>query len=55
MRVAQELLGVLTIGGGVPPARGWWWRESKESKKPSKLSGMYENDVKTRGFPHLLT
>jgi hypothetical protein len=24
-------------------ARGWWWRKSKKSNKPSKPPGMYEN------------
>jgi hypothetical protein len=55
MKAAQELLGVQTIGGGECPARGWWWRESEKSNKPSKLPGMYENGAKTAGLLHLMT
>jgi hypothetical protein len=33
VKAAQKLLGVLTIGRGVP-CRGWWWRELKEANKP---------------------
>jgi hypothetical protein len=60
LRVAQELLGTLTIGrgsawpGGVP-GQGGWWRESKKSNKPSKPPEMYENGAKTAGLLHLMT
>ncbi len=40
---------------GECPARGMWWRESKESNNPPKPLGMYENGAKTAGFPHSLT
>jgi hypothetical protein len=36
---------------GECPARGWWWRESEKSNKPSKPPGMYENSTK---IPFLL-
>jgi hypothetical protein len=55
VRAAQELIGVPTIGRGECPARGWWWRESKKSNKPSKTLGIYENGAKTAGIMHLLT
>jgi hypothetical protein len=42
---------VPTIGGGREcPARGWCWRESKESNKPHKPPGIYENGQ----FPALI-
>jgi hypothetical protein len=50
----KELLGAPTIGGGECPARAWGRRESKESNKPSKSPGTYENSAKTAGLMHLL-
>jgi hypothetical protein len=53
VRVAQELLGVPTIGGECQAQR-CWRRESKKSNKPSKPPRIYKNGAKTGGFPQLL-
>ncbi len=39
---------------GECPVRGWWWRRSQKSNKPSKLPERYENGEKTGGFAHVL-
>ncbi len=52
--MAQELLGVSTNGGGLPGPREVGGGESKKSKKPSKLLGMYKNGAKMAGFLHVL-
>ncbi len=44
---ASELLGAPTIGGGCP-VRGWWWRGSQKSNKPSKLPEIYKNNKNGR-------
>ncbi len=51
---APELLGVPTIGRGKCLVRGWWWRRSQKSNKPSKPPEIYENGEKTGGFAHVL-
>jgi hypothetical protein len=37
------------LGGGECPGKGWWWRELKESKKPSRPR-IYKNNTKNRWF-----
>ncbi len=39
---------------GECPARGWWWRDSQKSNKPSKPPEMHKNIFKNGGFTHFL-
>jgi hypothetical protein len=50
---AAKLLDAPTIVGGCP-GRGWWWRELKESNKPSTPPVIYKNGTKNGQFPALL-
>ncbi len=34
--------------------RGWWWRESQKSNKPSKPPKIYKNGKNTGSFTHVL-
>jgi hypothetical protein len=54
VRAAQNLLGVLTIAGGVPK-QGVVVEGVKGVKYTPKLPGMYENCEKNRQLPQLLT
>ncbi len=52
MRVAQELLGAPTIGGGGVPRQG---EVVEEVKKAHQAAQNYKNSTKAACYPHLLT
>ncbi len=55
MRVAQKLLGALTIDGGCAQARGGG-RGSQRSQIRTQAARNVQNiEKKKQGFPHLLT
>jgi hypothetical protein len=55
MRVAPELLGAPTIGGGSARPGGGGGGSQKKSDEPSKPPRMYKNGAKMASFLHLLT